>query len=69
MNAVMTQIMIALCVYLILAWMKFTFSIQQSLMQIVRLLQLNIFVRRDMIELFKPPEPIPENTRQMSFAL
>jgi len=32
MNAVITQIMVALCTYLILAWMKFIFSIKQSLM-------------------------------------
>ena len=69
MNAVITQIMVALCVYLILAWMKFTFSIEQSLMQIIRLLQLNLFVRRGMIELFKPPEPRLENTHQMRLAL
>jgi putative transposase len=69
MNAVITQIMIALCVYLILAWMKFTFSMKQSLMQIIRLLQLNLFVRRDLIELFKPPEPLPENNRQMRLEL
>jgi len=69
MNAVITQIMIALCVYLLLAWMKFTFSINQSLMQIVRLLQLNLFVRRGLIELFKPPEQKPVDTSQMSLPL
>jgi len=69
MNAVITQIMVALCVYLILAWMKFTFSLKQSLMQITRLLQINLFVTRAILELFKPPEPKPENTAQMRLML
>lgn len=69
MNAVITQIMVALCVYLILAWMKFTFSLKQSLMQITRLLQMNLFVTRAILELFKPPEPKPENTAQMRLML
>jgi len=69
MNAVITQIMVALCVYLILAWMKFTFSLKQSLMQITRLLQMNLFVTRVIFELFKPPEPKPENSLQLRLAL
>lgn len=69
MNAVITQIMVALCVYLILAWMKFTFSINQSLMQITRLLQMNLFVTRAILELFKPPNPRPENCSQLRLAL
>ncbi len=69
MNAVITQIMVALCVYLILAWMKFTFSLGQSLMQIARLLQMNLFVRRDLMALLKPPEPRPKFTPQMTLAL
>ncbi len=69
MNAVITQIMVALCVYLILAWMKFTFSLKQSLMQILRLLQLNLFVSRKLIEIFKPPERRIINTDQLSLAL
>ena len=58
-NAVMTQVMIALCVYLILAYLKFQSRIVQSLQQISRLIHLNIFARRDLIELFKPP-PDPD---------
>ncbi len=44
---------VALCAYLILAWMKFSFSIKHSLMQIIRLLQLNLFVKRGTIEIFR----------------
>lgn len=54
-NAVMTQVMVALCVYLILAYLKFQARIGQSLQQMSRLIHLNLFARRDLIGLFKPP--------------
>lgn len=54
-NAVLTQLWIALCVYLLLAYLKFRSRLAQSLTQILRLLQLNLFERRDLVELFKPP--------------
>jgi len=69
LNAVVTQIMVALCVHLMLKWMKFTFSLKQSPMQIIRLLQMNLFVSRNLMELFKPPEPKPKNTAQGCLAL
>lgn len=54
-NAVMTQIMVAMCVYLILAYLKFQSKISLSLQQMSRLIQLNLFARRDLIALFCPP--------------
>jgi len=69
MNAVVTQIMVTLCMHLMLKWMKFTFSLKQSPMQIIRLLQMNLFVSRGLVELFKPPEPEPINTTQCCLAL
>ena len=54
-NAVLTQIWIALCVYLLLAFLKFKAKIDHSMQQILRLIQLNIFERRDLMTLFKPP--------------
>ena len=42
-NAVMTQIWIALCVYLLLAFLKFQSKTVKSMQQIVRLLQMNLF--------------------------
>lgn len=68
-NAVMTQIWIALCVYLILSYLKFTSCMDRSIQQILKLLQLNLFDRRDLIELIKgqnldPPGFINQN--QMS---
>ncbi len=40
-NAVMTQIMVAMCTYLILAFIKFQSKFKQSLQQMVRLIQTN----------------------------
>jgi len=54
-NAVMTQVFVALCVYLILAYLKFQAKISQSLQQMSRLIHLNLFAKRDLIQLFKPP--------------
>ena len=54
-NAVMTQVFVALCVYRILAYLKFQATISQSLQQMSRLIHLNLFAKRDLIQLFKPP--------------
>ena len=64
-NAVMTQVWIAMCAYLLLAWIKFSSQIDLSMQQMLRLLQLNLFDRRDLIQLLKgdPPEP-PGNPLQ-----
>ncbi len=56
-NAVMTQLWIALCTYLVLAFLKFQSKLGHSMQQMLRLLQLNLFERRDFIELFAPPRP------------
>lgn len=58
-NAVMTQIWIALCVYLLLAYLKFTSQLKRSLQQILRLLQLNLFIKRDLLALLKGDRPPP----------
>ena len=55
-NAVLTQIWIALCVYLLLAFLKFRATLDLSMQQMLRLLQLNLFERRDLMALFKPPK-------------
>ncbi len=65
-NAVLTQIWIALSVYLILAYLKFTAKLGVSMQQMLRVLQLNLFQRRDMLALFKPPEPEPIDCIQFS---
>jgi len=50
-NAVMTQIWIALCVYLLIAFLKFTSKTAKSMQQILRLLQINLFEKWNLIEL------------------
>ena len=42
-NAVMTQIWIALCVYLLIAFLKFVSKSKRSMQQILNLLQINLF--------------------------
>ena len=50
-NAVMTQIWIALCVYLLLAFIKFQSNMNKSMQQILRVLPLNLFEKRDLYAL------------------
>jgi len=64
-NAVMTQVMVALCIYLILAYLKFQGRISQSLQQITRLIHVNLFARRDLMTLLKPPPDIALISNQM----
>jgi IS4 transposase len=52
-NAVMTQIWIALCVYLLLAFLKFQSKFSKSMQQMLRLLQLNLFEKRDLMALLR----------------
>ncbi len=68
-NAVMTQIWIALCIYLLLAFIKFQSRLKKSMQQVVRLLQLNLFEKRDMMALLRgdPPRINQLNINQMSF--
>ena len=58
-NAVLTQIWIAVCVYLLLSYIKFLSNIQPSLQQMLRLLQINLFDRRDWLELLRGDLPEP----------
>lgn len=57
-NAVLTQIWIAMCMYLLLCKLKFSSDIVLSFQQILRLLQLNLFERRDLLHLLvgEPPD-------------
>ncbi|WP_176360061.1 IS4 family transposase [Desulfosediminicola ganghwensis] len=57
-NAVLTELWIALCVYLMLSYFKFMAKFKGSLTQLLRLLQLNIFERRPLADLLKPPDKL-----------
>jgi len=61
-NAVMTQIWIALCMYLLLAFLKFQSNLKKSMQQILRLLQLNLFEKRDLMALLRGDPPIDKYT-------
>jgi len=52
-NAVMTQIWVAMCVYMLLAFIKFHSKITKSIQQILRILQLNLFEKRDLMALLR----------------
>lgn len=52
-NAVLTQIWIAMCAYLLLAYLKFQSKLTQSMQQILRVLQLNLFEKRGLIALLR----------------
>ncbi|WP_184464749.1 IS4 family transposase [Zhongshania antarctica] len=52
-NAVMTQIWIAMCVYLLIAFLAFQSELTKSMQQILRLLQLNLFDKRDLMALLR----------------
>ena len=66
-NAILTQIWIALCTYLLLAYIKFAAKLDWSMQQMLRLLQLNVFMRRDLMALLRgdPPPPDLERERQL----
>jgi len=67
-NAVMTQIWIALCIYLLPTFIKFQSKLNKSMQQIFRLLQLNLFEKRDMMALLEG-DPVPDrlpNINQMA---
>lgn len=67
-NAVMTQIWIAMCVYLLLAFIKFQSKMNKTMQQILRLLQLNLFEKRDLMVLLRgdPPNLNHASDNQMS---
>ncbi|MDY7093905.1 MAG: IS4 family transposase [Acidobacteriota bacterium] len=59
-NAVLSQIWVALSVYLLMAYLKFLGRAGWSLSQLLRLLQLNLFERRSLAGLLKPPDRPPD---------
>lgn len=68
-NAVLTQVLAALCVYLLIAFMKFQSKLTQSMQQIIRLIHTNLFSKRDLMSLFKKPKPGKMLSLQFTLAL
>jgi putative transposase len=65
-NAILTQIWVALCVTLLLAYLKLISKTGQSAQAVLRLLQLNLFLRRNLFDLVtgRPPDPPQTDPRQ-----
>ena len=57
-NAVMTQIWIALCIYVLLAYLKFQSKLTKSMQQLLRILHLNLFEKRDLMALLRGDPPL-----------
>jgi transposase len=68
-NAVLTQVLAALCVYLLIAFMKFQSKITQSMQQIIRLIHTNLFSKRDLIGLFEKTKPDINISPQLTLSL
>ncbi|MDB4222563.1 IS4 family transposase, partial [Granulosicoccus sp.] len=67
-NAVMTQIWIAMCIYLLLAFLKFQSKTGKSMQEILRLLQTNLFEKRSLYDLINgsAKEKYPIHDSQMA---
>jgi putative transposase len=68
-NAVLTQIWISLCVYLLLVFIRFQSQLDKRLLQILQLLQINLFEKRDFYALLRgdPPRARGVNPNQLAF--
>ena len=64
-----TQVFVALCVYLLLAYLKHVHGFTHILQQMCRLIHLNLFARSGLDNLFRPPPNIPVEVPQMALAL
>jgi hypothetical protein len=67
-NAVMTQIWVALITYLILVFLWFKAGLGLSFQQMLRLLQINLFDRRHLLDLFNPQQCPAAGGRQLCVA-
>ena len=71
-NAVLSQIFVALMVYLLLCYLKFLGNLGITLQNLMRLLQLNLFRTCTFKELFEPPPTTTDtisNYKQLTLAL
>ena len=68
-NAVLTQVLAALCIYLLVSMMKFKSNITLSMQFVCRLLSINLFSRRDLQALLSPKKLEPDITPQLQLSL
>src|ERR687895_786420 len=67
-NAVMTQIWVALITYLMLAFLRFQAGLGISFQQMLRLLQINLFDRRNLVDLCYPQQRNAPGGQQLCVA-
>ena len=67
-NAVLTQLWVATCMYLLLAYLKFVLRLCWSLNQMLQVLQLNVFERRPLEDLFTTHSPPDRARPQLALA-
>jgi len=68
-NAVLTQVLASLCIYLLIAFMKFQSKTTHSMQQIIRLIHTNLFSRRDLQSLFEKIKPDKNLSPQLTLTL
>ena len=70
-NAILTQIWVALCIALLIAYAKFLSRTHLSAQAVLRLLQLNLFLKRDLHDLVRglPPDAKTRDPRQVQLPL
>ena len=69
-NAILTQIWVSMCIYLLVAYLKYMSKTTWSVQRLMRVLQVGIFDRRSILELIDPgPPPKEKSEPQMRFAL
>ena len=59
---------VAMCMYLLLAYLKFVMRLRWSLHQMLQVLQLNMFERRPLQDLFTTPSLTAPSGSQLSLA-
>ena len=64
-NAVASQIFVALCLYLLMAYLKFVSRTAFSVHALLRLLQLNLFSRLPLDQLLHKPPPEPPSPQAL----
>lgn len=69
-NAVLTQIWIALVVYLLVAFARYSAKEGWTVQRMLRVLQLNLFERKALVEIFNPSPPLKQKDQpQMRLVL
>lgn len=61
-NAVLTQIWVALCAYLLMTYLRFVSRTGWSVQRMMRVLQANLFAKSDLMALIKPRPPVDKSS-------